>query len=197
MSRYPSSGGHPRPLIRHSIEVLIGCSDDLISLLSRRRSTCVGSNQLVGNDQTDTGRDGRTCLAKPISQARMGTGKNHFPCSADHEQGWQSYPVDPYPALQVMTIHTLESYCVRHQEKKQKKNIQALTCTCSRRTNCLYCTMVQDTVHHCLYRTQYCMYRAPYHPCTETCIVRQISPLTCTAYGDLLSVGPFRTLLQV
>ena len=26
-----------------------------------------------------------------------GQGKNHFPCSADHEQDWQPHPVDPYP----------------------------------------------------------------------------------------------------
>ena len=23
----------------------------------------------------------------------------HFPCSADHEQDWQPYPVDPYSAI--------------------------------------------------------------------------------------------------
>ena len=23
----------------------------------------------------------------------------HFPCSADHEQDWQPYPVDPYSAV--------------------------------------------------------------------------------------------------
>ena len=112
------------------------------------------------NEQVDAGRDGRTGLARPNSQARTGTGeilffsvqltttrignlirlihallyvmttytfslnmemtrltrdgtaetvsqdqilrhesgrgKNHFPCSADHEQDWQPYPVDPY-----------------------------------------------------------------------------------------------------
>ena len=25
-----------------------------------------------------------------------GQGKVHFSCSADHEQDWQPYPVDPY-----------------------------------------------------------------------------------------------------
>ena len=29
----------------------------------------------------------------------------HFPCSADHEQDWQPYPVDPYSA--VSDGHTL------------------------------------------------------------------------------------------
>ena len=33
-------------------------------------------------------------------------GNVHFPCSADHEQDWQPYPVDPYSAIYVMTIHT-------------------------------------------------------------------------------------------
>ena len=28
-----------------------------------------------------------------------GQGNIHFPCSADHEQDWQPYPVDPYSAV--------------------------------------------------------------------------------------------------
>ena len=28
-----------------------------------------------------------------------GQGNVHFPCSADHEQDWQPYPVDPYSAI--------------------------------------------------------------------------------------------------
>ena len=28
-----------------------------------------------------------------------GTGEYYFPCSADHEQDWQPYPVDPYSAI--------------------------------------------------------------------------------------------------
>ena len=35
----------------------------------------------------------------PNSQARTGTGEYYFPCSADHEQDWQPYPVDPYSAI--------------------------------------------------------------------------------------------------
>ena len=30
---------------------------------------------------------------------RTGTGEYYFPCSADHEQDWQLYPVDPYSAI--------------------------------------------------------------------------------------------------
>ena len=40
-----------------------------------------------------------TRLARPDSQARTGTGGYYFPCSADHEQDWQPYPVDPYSAI--------------------------------------------------------------------------------------------------
>ena len=51
-----------------------------------------------GDEQADAGRDCRTNLARrPNSEARTGTGKYSFPCSGDHEQDWQPYPVDPYP----------------------------------------------------------------------------------------------------
>ena len=43
-------------------------------------------------------RDG---TAEPVSRDQIlrharGQGNIHFPCSADHEQDWQPYPVDPY-----------------------------------------------------------------------------------------------------
>ena len=43
-------------------------------------------------------RDG---TAEPVSRDQTlrrerGHGNVHFPCSADHEQDWQPYPVDPY-----------------------------------------------------------------------------------------------------
>ena len=43
-------------------------------------------------------RDG---TADPVSQDQnlrreRGQGNIHFPCSVDHEQDWQPYPVDPY-----------------------------------------------------------------------------------------------------
>ena len=46
-------------------------------------------------------RDG---TAEPVSRDQIlrharGQGNIHFPCSADHEQDWQPYPVDPYSAL--------------------------------------------------------------------------------------------------
>ena len=41
--------------------------------------------------------------AEPVSRDQIlrhvrGQGNIHFPCSADHEQDWQPYPVDPYSA---------------------------------------------------------------------------------------------------
>ena len=54
----------------------------------------------MGNKQADAGRDGRTRLARSNSHRRKrGQGNVIFPCSADHEQGWQPYPVDPYSAI--------------------------------------------------------------------------------------------------
>ena len=53
-------------------------------------------------------RDG---TAEPVARDQIlirrerGQGNIHFSCSADHEQDWQSYPVDPYSlVLYVMTI---------------------------------------------------------------------------------------------
>ena len=53
-------------------------------------------------------RDG---TAKPVSRDQIlrrehgGQGKRHFPCSADHEQNWQPYPVDSYSCYIYGTIH--------------------------------------------------------------------------------------------
>ena len=46
-------------------------------------------------------RDG---TAEPVSRDQIlrharGQGNIHFPCSADHEQDWQPYPVDPNSAI--------------------------------------------------------------------------------------------------
>ena len=43
--------------------------------------------------------------AEPVSRHQIlrhvlrGQGNIHFLCSADHEQDWQPYPVDPYSAI--------------------------------------------------------------------------------------------------
>ena len=55
------------------------------------------------DEQADAERDCRTRLARPNSQVRTRTG-NIFPFSADHEQDWQPYPVDPYSCY--MCDHT-------------------------------------------------------------------------------------------
>ena len=34
-----------------------------------------------------------------IFRRERGQGNINFPCSADHEQDWQPYPVDPYSAI--------------------------------------------------------------------------------------------------
>ena len=61
----------------------------------------------VENERADAGLDDQTHIARPNSQARKGTGKKtHFPCSADHEQDWQSYSVDSDSAKKVLIIHT-------------------------------------------------------------------------------------------
>ena len=46
-------------------------------------------------------RDGATepVSRDPIYQARTGTEEYYFPCSADPEQDWQPYAVDPYSAI--------------------------------------------------------------------------------------------------
>ena len=46
-------------------------------------------------------RDG---TAEPVSRDQIlrharGQGNIHFPCSADHEQDWQPYPLNPYFAI--------------------------------------------------------------------------------------------------
>ena len=46
-------------------------------------------------------RDGTAELGSrdQILRHARGQGNIHFPCSADHEQDWQPYPVDPYSAI--------------------------------------------------------------------------------------------------
>ena len=46
----------------------------------------------------------RKGTAEPVSRNQIlrharGQGNIHFTCSADHEQDWQPYPVDPYSAI--------------------------------------------------------------------------------------------------
>ena len=60
-------------------------------------------------------RDG---TAEPVSRDQIlrqerGQGKTHFPCSADHEQDWQPYPIGPYTLLNVLTRHTYILHTIR------------------------------------------------------------------------------------
>ena len=58
----------------------------------------------------------RDRAAEPVSRDQIlrharGQGNIHFPCSADHEQDWQPYPVDPYFVIcdDHTYIHTVEA----------------------------------------------------------------------------------------
>ena len=65
-------------------------------------------------------RDG---TAEPVSRDQIlrherGEGNIHFPCSADHVQDWQPYPVDPYSAIicdDHTYIHTYIHTCFRNK----------------------------------------------------------------------------------
>ena len=59
-----------------------------------------------GDEKADAGRDCRTHLARPKFLARTGQGNIIFPCSADHEQDWPPYPVDPYSCYVCYNDHT-------------------------------------------------------------------------------------------
>ena len=68
-----------------------------------------------GDEQADAGRDSQTRLARPDSQARTRTGENiYFPCSADHVQNWQSYPVDPF------SCYTCDHTSMLFKEKSER-----------------------------------------------------------------------------
>ena len=71
------------------------------------RLTRDGTNEPVSRDQ--------------ILRHARGQGNTIFPCSADHEQDWQPYPVDPYSAIcddhtYIHTyIHMSEDQCEWHR----------------------------------------------------------------------------------
>ena len=67
----------------------------------RRRGTREESRNSLSIEMSRLTRD-RT--AEPVSRDQFlrharGQGNIHFPCSADHEQDWRPYPVDPYSAI--------------------------------------------------------------------------------------------------
>ena len=69
-----------------------------------------------------------------ILRHARGQGNVHFPCSADHEQDWRPYPVDPYSAvcddhtyihsyIHVMTIHPQSTVVLGKTKSPKKQNI--------------------------------------------------------------------------
>ena len=58
-------------------------------------------------EEADAGRDRRTYPARPNSKEHGDREKTCFSCSADQEQGWQTYSVDPYPASSRVRVHAL------------------------------------------------------------------------------------------
>ena len=60
-----------------------------------------------GDEEADAGRDCRTRLTRPNSQARTGQENIHFPCSADHEQDWLPYPLRYNICDDHLHIHTV------------------------------------------------------------------------------------------
>ena len=73
----------------------------------------IGRNS-VSKHQSRLTRDG---TAEPVSRDQIltrvqGEGDIIFSCSADHEQDWKPYPVDPYSAI--CDDHTyIHTYCDR------------------------------------------------------------------------------------
>ena len=47
-----------------------------------------------------------------ILRHERGQGNIHFPCSADHVQDWQPYPVDPYSIHTLAICVTIHTYTV-------------------------------------------------------------------------------------
>ena len=67
----------------------------------------------------------REGTAEPVSRDQIlrharGQGNVHFPCSADHEQDWQPYPVDPYSAI--CDDHTYIHTYIRQGEDTVRKD---------------------------------------------------------------------------
>ena len=53
----------------------------------------------VGNEQADAGGRPNPSRQTKFSGANGDKGNIRFPCSADREQDWQPYPVDPNSAI--------------------------------------------------------------------------------------------------
>ena len=65
----------------------------------------------------------RDRTAEPVSRDQIlrhlrGQGNIHFPYSADHEQDWQPYPVDPYSAI--LDDHTYQIQPKNEQDDAER-----------------------------------------------------------------------------
>ena len=107
-------------------------------------------------------RDG---TAEPVSRDQIirharGQGNHNSPCSADHEQDWQPYPVDPYSAI--CDDHTyIYTYILhiesnldrlgmlspthdqRSQQKTGKITLQSVLINKSKFLNATHCTEIR------------------------------------------------------
>ena len=73
-------------------------------------------------------RDG---TAEPVSRDQIlrhvrGQGNIHFPLSADYEQDWQPYPVDPYSGIfdEHTYIHAYSRVCIHWTYSPVEYNVQ-------------------------------------------------------------------------
>ena len=96
-------------------------------------------------------RDG---TAEPVSRDQIlrharGQGNVYFPCSADHEQDWQPYPVDPYSAI--CDDHTY--YPTTHHHTTQPPTHPPIRYECVFYHRCV-CSIVKNGVYPGVFRTK-------------------------------------------
>ena len=76
------------------------------NLIIFKTSLCMGAEPSMEMSRLTRGGTAEPVSRDQILRHARGQGNINFSCSADHEQDWQLYPVDPYSATYVMTIHT-------------------------------------------------------------------------------------------
>ena len=82
----------------------------------------------------------RSGTAEPISRDKIlrhvrGQRNIHFPCSADHKQDWEPYPVDPYSAICHDSSITYYIYIQTMVDAPLVPNIAIRTCIVHECTN--------------------------------------------------------------
>ena len=78
-------------------------------------------------------RDGTAepVLRDQILRRERGQGNIHFPCSADHEQDWQPYPVDPFYAICDDHTYILLGYSWPSTANHVSRNVQCFCRLCT------------------------------------------------------------------